>query len=66
MSPNPVFHPGSYTPEAGEYVCDCAAEHRWRIDVAGHLFPVFPPGCLGAGWRGAPEVDDPGAPLSSI
>ncbi|MFG3042266.1 hypothetical protein ACGFYZ_35765 [Streptomyces sp. NPDC048330] len=65
MSAHPVFHPGSYTPEADEKVCDCAAEHR-RIDVAGHLFPAIPPGCLGREWRVTPEADYPGKSLSSI
>ncbi|MFC9729845.1 hypothetical protein ACFWGM_17360 [Streptomyces roseolus] len=55
----PARHlPRTYTPEAGEYVCDCAAAHTWRIDMAGHLFPEFPPDCGARAWCSAapPEV----------
>lgn len=63
--PSPTqFHPGAYTPDAGEYVCDCAGEHRWRIDMAGHLFPVFPPNCSADAWcavlsDGKPQHTEP-------
>ncbi|MFJ5712597.1 hypothetical protein [Streptomyces sp. NPDC093105] len=51
------YLPGTYTPEAGEYVCDCAAAHTWRIDVAGHLFPAFPPNCGADAWRSAGHAE---------
>ncbi|RSS46416.1 hypothetical protein EF906_02065 [Streptomyces sp. WAC08241] len=51
MSRAEVFHPGGCTPGAGAFVCDCAEEHVWRIDLAGHVFPPLPPGCSGSSWR---------------
>ncbi|MFF0486557.1 hypothetical protein [Streptomyces sp. NPDC004435] len=46
-----LFSPGDYTPAAGAYVCDCAEGHLWRIDMAGHVFPTFPPRCGARTWR---------------
>ncbi|WP_418955861.1 hypothetical protein [Streptomyces tritici] len=53
------YLPGTYTPEAGEYVCDCAAAHTWRIDMAGHLFPAFPPNCAAQAWRSMVSAEIP-------
>ncbi len=58
------FHPGGCTPGAGTFVCDCAGEHVWRIDLAGHVFPSLPLGCSGSSWRlsegqGAPPDPEP-------
>ncbi|MBP2586141.1 hypothetical protein J3A78_006619 [Streptomyces sp. PvR006] len=50
-----THEPGAYTPRAGLYECDCTGGHLWRIDLAGHLFPPFPPGCSADRWR-ATEV----------
>lgn len=43
--------PGTYTPRAGLYECDCTVRHLWQIDLAGHLFPPFPPDCSAGNWR---------------
>ncbi|MFI1712073.1 hypothetical protein ACIGW4_14950 [Streptomyces sp. NPDC053513] len=51
MTPTEQHTPGAYTPKAGTFVCDCSSAHLWRIDIAGHLFPAFPPGCSGRSWR---------------
>lgn len=61
-----THEPGAYTPRAGLYECDCAGGHLWRIDLAGHLFPPFPPGCSATRWRGT-EVGatSPAAPEGS-
>ncbi|MFE2011208.1 hypothetical protein [Streptomyces sp. NPDC059491] len=55
MASSESFHPGSYTEGPGLFVCDCVDSHQWRIDVAGHLFPLLPPGCPGTSWRSAAE-----------
>ncbi|ROQ36010.1 hypothetical protein EDD98_5092 [Streptomyces sp. PanSC19] len=51
VTPTEQHTPGAYTPKAGTFVCDCSSAHLWRIDIAGHLFPAFPPGCSGRSWR---------------
>ncbi|MFE9044687.1 hypothetical protein ACFY9F_11555 [Streptomyces sp. NPDC012421] len=58
MSSLIVFRPGEYTPAAGAYVCDCADGHLWRIDVAGHIFPTFPPRCSATTWRASQSAVD--------
>ncbi|GGY81036.1 hypothetical protein [Streptomyces omiyaensis] len=57
MAPSVTFLPGHYTPAAGAYVCDCTGGHVWRIDLAGHLFPPFPPNCGARTWRAAQASD---------
>ncbi|MFC8981186.1 hypothetical protein ACFU3J_29095 [Streptomyces sp. NPDC057411] len=62
MSTTESFHPGSYSPAPGTYVCDCSGSHLWRIDLAGHLFPTFPAACTGRTWRAsAPTGPAPAA-----
>ncbi len=66
MTPSEAFYPGSYTPAAGTFVCDCAEAHTWRIDVEGHLFPPFPAACTGRAWRSAvPSAHPEPAPATT-
>ncbi|MER5740230.1 MULTISPECIES: hypothetical protein [unclassified Streptomyces] len=59
MTSTAAFLPGHYTPAAGEYVCDCVEGHVWRIDLAGHLFPPFPPHCSALRWHAAQASGSP-------
>ncbi|MFH8624130.1 hypothetical protein ACH4A8_19910 [Streptomyces vietnamensis] len=62
MSLAETHAPGACTPRGGLYECDCAGGHLWRIDLAGHVFPPFPPGCSAVLWR----AKDAPAPASAV
>jgi hypothetical protein len=46
-----TFRPEHTAPVSGFYQCDSECGHQHRADVAGHVLPSLPEGCVGDGWR---------------